>query len=147
MNKKTIIVLIISTIILVIASVTTIYGEASIEDAYIIDKPNQTKSSPDLSENISENIPSFDPDSNVYLTILVKHISSEDLISVKWKKIENKKERIVQENILDLPKDGSGKIVVSLARKNQKLVPGDYIVEVFLNGKNEISKKFIIREK
>ncbi|MBC7332929.1 MAG: hypothetical protein H5T85_00435 [Actinobacteria bacterium] len=141
MSKKTIILLIVTTAVLIVASVTTVYGETQIEDAFL--KDSSTPAS--LEQGSIEDIPSFNSTSSVFLTILVKNISTDDVINIKWKKIENGEENTIQDNTLNVTEKGSGKIVISLARKNKKLEVGDYIVEIYLNGKREMVKEFRIK--
>lgn len=84
---------------------------------------------------------------DIYLIIEVKHLTTEDEIKVEWEKIENSSYKIIQKNIVNLEQKGSGKIIISLVKKNDMYPPGNYNVRIYLNGSSKISKKFYISDK
>ena len=141
MSKRSIIILIICTIILIIVSITTVHNKPEIKDIYISSDKNLIF---DESNYNNEPLHIDSLKSNIYLTLVVKYLSTEDEIRINWKRVENNEEKIIQQNILHPEENGSGEIVVSLARKNQKLSPGTYRVDVFLNNKKSITKDFYI---
>jgi len=141
MSKRSIIILIICTIILIIVSVTTVYNKPEIKDIYISSNKNLIF---EESNNNNEPIHIDSLKSNIYLTLIVRYLSVEDEIKINWERVENNEEKIIQQNILHPEKSGSGEIVVSLVRKNQELIPGRYNVEIFLNNKKSITKEFYI---
>lgn len=141
MSKRSVVILITCTIILAVASVVTIYNEPEIESAHISSDINLA-----LDESRQRSGVSYfdDSDSNVYLILAVKNLSVEDEIKINWKILEGNSEKIIQENIIQPEENGSGEMIVSLVRKNKKLIPCSYTVEVFLNNDKKITKKFIV---
>jgi len=141
MSKRSVVILITCTIILAVASVVTIYNKPEIESAHISSDINLA-----LDESRQRSGVSYfdDSDSNVYLILAVKNLSVEDEIKINWKILEGNSEKIIQENIIQPEENGSGKMIVSLVRKNKKLIPCSYTVEVFLNNDKKITKKFIV---
>jgi hypothetical protein len=142
MSRKTIIILIVIAAIFVIVAFTTTKKEPSIEKAYISD--NNNLSEKELGEIDSKN-KLYDTKSNIYLIIFVKNLTKENEIKITWKKIDNSTEKIVQENLLKPENDGSGKIIISLIRKNQVYMPGIYKVEILLNGFKKAGSEFKIK--
>ena len=142
MSRKTIIILIVIAAILVIVAFATTKKEPSTEKAYISD--NNNLSEKELGEIESKN-KLFDTKSNIYLIIFVKNLTKENELKINWKKIDNGTEKIVQENLLKPENDGSGKIIISLIRKNQVNMPGTYKAEILLDGQKEASVEFKIK--
>lgn len=143
MSKRSIVILVISTIILIIVSITVVYNEPDIEDACISSSKSITQ---DQAKQNDYDLGFDNLNSNIYLILTVKHLTKQDEIKIDWKRIENKTEETIQENVFNPKQDGSGKIIISLIKKNQKLTPGKYIVEVFLNDSKKITKQFYISE-
>lgn len=143
MSRKSIIILIVCTVILILVSITTVYSEPEIENLFIsIDKDLNHKHLAELEDNQIF----YNTSSDIYLILMVKNLSIEDEIKVIFKKTDNNYQKIIQENIITPQKNGSGKITISLINKNNELTAGDYSVEVFLN-KNKIdTKNFNIKE-
>jgi len=123
MSKRSVVILIVCTIILAIASVVTIYNEPEIESAHISSDINLA-----LDESKQNGGVSYfdDLDSNIYLILAVKNLSAEDEIKINWKILEDNSEKIIQKNIIQPEESGSGKMIVSLVRKNKKLIPCSY---------------------
>jgi hypothetical protein len=142
MSRKTIIILIVIAAIFVIVAFATTKKEPSIEKAYISD--NNNLSEKELGEIDSKN-KLYDTKSNIYLIIFAKNFIKENELKITWKKIDNSTEKIVQENLLKPENDGSGKIIISLIRKNQVYIPGTYKVEILLNGLKETDAEFKIK--
>lgn len=142
MSRKTIIILTVIAAIFVIVAFTTTKKEPSIEKAYISD--NNNLSEKELGEIDSKN-KLYDTKSNIYLIIFVKNLTKENELKITWKKIDNSTEKIVQENLLKPENDGSGKIIISLIRKNQAYIPGTYKVETLLNGFKKADSEFKIK--
>lgn len=141
MSKNGIVILVISTIILIIVSITVVYNEPDIEDACISSSKSITQ---DQAKQNDYDLGSDNLNSNIYLILTVKHLTKQDEIKIDWKRIENKTEETIQKNIFNPKQGGSGKIIISLVKKNQKLIPGKYIVEVSLNDSKKIIKQFYI---
>ncbi len=144
MKKINIIILIICTIILIIVSITTVMKKRpDIENIYL--SSDRDSSFDKLKQNNNYYFDGRNLD--IYLIIEVKHLTTEDEIKVQWEKIENSSCKIIQKNIVNLEQKGSGKIIISLVKKNDMYPSGGYNVRVYLNGGSKISKKFYISDK
>lgn len=143
MKKINIIILIICTIILIIVSITVMQKRPDIENIYL--SSDRDSSFDKLKQNNNYYFDSRNLD--IYLIIEVKHLTTEDEIKVEWEKIENSSYKIIQKNIVNLEQKGSGKIIISLVKKNDMYPPGNYDVRIYLNGSSKISKKFYISDK
>ncbi|NQT66450.1 MAG: hypothetical protein HQ569_02595 [Actinobacteria bacterium] len=143
MKKINIIILIICTIILIIVSITVMQKRPDIESIYL--SSDRDSSFDKLKQNNNYYFDSQNLD--IYLIIEVKHLTTEDEIKVQWEKIENSSYKIIQKNIVNPEQKGSGKIIISLVKKNDMYPPGNYNVRIYLNGVSKISKKFYISAK
>ncbi|MFZ3085252.1 MAG: hypothetical protein WA097_01240 [Candidatus Hydromicrobium sp.] len=143
MKKINIIILIICTIILIIVSITVMQKRPDIENIYL--SSDRDSSFDKLKQNNNYYFDSRNLD--IYLIIEVKHLTTEDEIKVEWEKIENSSYKIIQKNIVNPEQKGSGKIIISLVKKNDMYPPGNYNVRIYLNGSSKISKKFYISDK
>lgn len=143
MKKINIIILIICTIILIIVSITVMQKRPDIETIYL--SSDRDSSFDKLKQNNNYYFDSRNLD--IYLIIEVKHLTTEDEIKVEWEKIENSSYKIIQKNIVNPEQKGSGKIIISLVKKNDMYPPGNYNVRIYLNGSSKISKKFYISDK
>jgi len=144
MKKINIIILIICTIILIIVSITTVKKKSpDIENIYL--SSDRDSGFDQLKQNDNYHFDSQNLD--IYLIIEVKHLTTEDEIKARWEKIENGSCKIIQKNIVNPEQNGSGKIIISLVKKNDMYSPGSYEVRVYLNGDSKISKKFYISDK
>lgn len=143
MKKINIIILIICTIILIIVSITVMQKRPDIENIYL--SSDRDSSFDKLKQNNNYYFDSRNLD--IYLIIEVKHLTTEDEIKVEWEKIENSSYKIIQKNIVNPEQKGSGKIIISLVKKNDMYPPGNYNVRIYLNGVSKISKKFYISDK
>ncbi|MBA7559612.1 hypothetical protein ES708_01227 [subsurface metagenome] len=143
MKKINIIILIICTIILIIVSITVMQKRPDIESIYL--SSDRDSSFDKLKQNNNYYFDSQNLD--IYLIIEVKHLTTEDEIKVQWEKIENSSYKIIQKNIVNPEQKGSGKIIISLVKKNDMYSPGNYNVRIYLNGVSKISKKFYISAK
>ncbi len=144
MKKINIIILIICTIILIIVSITTVIKKRpDIENIYL--SSDRDSSFDKLKQNNNYYFDGRNLD--IYLIIEVKHLTTEDEIKVQWEKIENSSCKIIQKNIVNPEQKGSGKIIISLVKKNDMYLSGGYNVRVYLNGGSKISKKFYISDK
>ena len=141
MSRRTIILLIVITIILIIISVATVVKNPCIKNAYITCDKELTK---DELESCSNKVEFSCHDSKIYAILFVEDLSSEDKITVNWNIIQDNTEKTIQESIIYPEKDGTGKVIISLARRNKTLPPGNYTVEIFLNDIKVIIRQFNI---
>ncbi len=140
MKKRNILIIIILTLILTIVSITTLQKKPDIENIYL--SSSKDSSFNELSQDNHDYFNSRD--SNIYLIIDVKHLTTEDEIKVEWEKIEDNSNEIIQSNTVKPEQKGSGKIIILLVKKNGIYSPGSYNVKVYLNRDNKISEKFYI---
>ncbi|MFA5015431.1 MAG: hypothetical protein WC549_07825 [Actinomycetota bacterium] len=140
MKKRNIIIFIICTGLLIIVVITTIHEKPDIENIYLSSDKNSDfeKLKPDNDYTFSTQ----DPD--IYLIMEVKHFGVKDEIEVEWIKIENGSYDVIQKNIINPEKKGSGKIIVSLIKHNNVYSTGSYSVDTYLNGDKKITKEFHI---
>ncbi len=142
MSKRNIIIIVTLTIILIIAAVLIIYTKPDIENIYLSSDKNSG-----IDKQKQNNSYYFKKlDTNIYLIIVVRHITTKNEIKVLWEKIRNDSSEIIQKNIIYPEKNGSGKIIVSLIKKNDIYTPGTYNITVYLNGDMKVSEKFYISE-
>lgn len=140
MKKRNILIIIILTIILAIVSITTLQKKPDIENIYLSSSKDSS-----LNELSQDNHNYFNSrNSNIYLIINVKHLTTEDEIRVEWEKIEDNSNEIIQSNTVKPEQKGSGKIIILLVKKNGIYSPGNYNVKIYLNRDNKISEKFYI---
>lgn len=142
MSKRNIVIIVTLTIILIIAAVLIIYTKPDIENIYLSSDKNSG-----IDKQKQNNSYYFKKlDTNIYLIIVVRHITTKNEIKVLWEKIRNDSSEIIQKNIIYPEKNGSGKIIVSLIKKNDIYTPGTYNITVYLNGDMKVSEKFYISE-
>jgi len=142
MNKRNITIIIITVIVLIIAVIATIYTKPGIENIYL--SSDKDSGIDEIKKDNGYYFSSLDTD--IYLIIEVKHLTTGDEIKVQWEKIENDSIEIIQKNIVYPEKKGSGKIVASLVKKNNTYSPGTYNVTVYLSGVEKMSEKFYISD-
>jgi hypothetical protein len=142
MNRKTIVILIVLTAIFAVVALTLLKKETTIENVII-------SNNADLIENEAKNTEDtqieFTRESEIFAIILVKNITKKDTISIKWEIIENITEKIVQDDKVIPKEEGSGELIVSLARKNNQHEIGKYKLSVSLNNQTPIIKEFTVK--
>jgi hypothetical protein len=142
MKIRDIIIIIILTMILAIASINTLEREPEIESIYLSSDIDL-----DFERLKLENDHNFNSaESNIYLIMKVNNLTVDDNIIVKWKKTEDANaQKVVQEDAFNPVQDGSGKIVILMVKKNNRYTAGKYCVEAGLNKSNNmISEQFSI---
>ncbi|MDD3628759.1 MAG: hypothetical protein PHN81_03130 [Actinomycetota bacterium] len=141
MKKRDIIIILILTVLIIIVLTTTLQKNPEIENIHLSNNKDS-----DFSEFLQNDDYSFKSDGpDIYLIIKVKNLAVDDELNVKWEKTKNSVSEIIQENTIKPEGSGSGKIVVALIKRNGIYADGNYIVKVYLNGENKISKKFSIQ--
>ncbi len=141
MKIRDIIIIILLTIILAIASINTLEREPDIESIYLSSNKDL-----DFDQLKLENAHDFiSVESNIYLIMKVAHLTSDDNIIAQWIKMDGDSvQRVVQEDTFNPVQEGSGKIVIMMVKKNNRYDDGEYRVEVSLNKRNTISEQFSI---
>ncbi len=140
MKKRNIIIFIICTGLLIIVVITTMQEKPDIENIYLSLDKNFDFEKLKLDNNYTFS----SQDSDIYLIMEVKHLGLEDEIKVEWIKIENNSYDVIQKNIINPEKKGSGKIIISLIKHNNVYSAGSYNVETYLNGDKKITEEFYI---
>jgi hypothetical protein len=142
MGKRNIIIIIIITIVLITAAVTIIYTKPDIVNLYLCSDKNL------LSDVQNQNDIYYfkSTQADIYLVIEVKNIKTDDEIKAMWRKIDDDFSEIIQKNIVYPEKKGSGRIIISLAKRDDRYSPGFYSVEVYLNGYMDATKDFFVSE-
>lgn len=142
MKKRNIIIFIICTGLLIIVVITTIHEKPDIKNIYLsLDKNFDFEK---LKPYNNHTFSTQDPD--IYLIMEAKHFGPEDEIEVEWIKIENDSYDVIQKNIINPEKKGSGKIIVSLIKHNNAYSAGSYNVETYLNGDKKNTEEFHITD-
>lgn len=142
MGKRNIIIIIIITLVLIIAAFTIIYTKPDIANLYLCSDKNSTA----VVQNQNDDYYFKSTHTNIYLVIEVRNVTIDDEIKAMWRKIDDSFSEIIQKNIVYPEKKGSGNIIISLVKKDDRYLPGSYSVEVYLNGYKDATKDFFISE-
>ena len=146
MSRKAIIILIVITAIFAIIAFVSVKNLPSIENAFITD--NNKLSEKELSNDLSQNkdiVFTGDPGLNIYAVIFVKDITEKDQIKLKWIFEDSSSEKTIQEDLIKPESNGSGQIVVSLAKKDNRFENGNYKAVLSLNDSQNLTKIFTIK--
>ncbi|MGM0365778.1 MAG: hypothetical protein ACQEP5_04520 [Actinomycetota bacterium] len=141
MNKKSIIIIIVCTLIFIAVSLTTVYREPAIESIYLSEE--EILSSEQLAE-LGKSTFSGNTE-NIYLIIEVKYLDVEHIINITWEKYENERYTIVQQDTVYPERQGSGFITITMAKRNEAIPEGTYRVEAILNNRQRMVKNFEVR--
>jgi hypothetical protein len=142
MSKRNIIIIVVITIVLIIAAAAILYPKPNIKDLYLCSDKNY--GTDEQNHNYGYYFKSTDTD--IYLVIEVRSMTTDDEIKATWRKIDDDSSDIFQKNIIYPENKGSGIIIVSLVKKDNRYSPGIYSVEVCLNGCKEATEDFFILE-
>ena len=146
MSRKAIIILIVITAIFAIIAFVSVKTSPSIENAFITD--NNKLSEKELSNDFSQNkdiVFTGNPGLNIYAVIFVKNITEKDQIKLKWIFEDDGSEKTIQEDLIKPENNGSGQIVVPLAKKDNGFENGNYKAVLSLNDSQNLTKKFTIK--
>ena len=146
MSRKAIIILIVITAIFVIIAFVSVKTSPSIENAFITD--NNKLSEKELSGDFSQNndiVFTDNPGLNIYAVIFIKDITEKDQIKLEWIFEDGSSEKTIQEDLIKPDSNGSGQIVVSLAKKDNGFENGNYKAVLSLNDSQNLTKKFTIK--
>ncbi|MBE3090529.1 MAG: hypothetical protein IMZ45_05785 [Actinobacteria bacterium] len=146
MSRKAIIILIVITAIFAIIAFVSVKTSPSIENAFITD--NNKLSEKELSNDFSQNkdiVFTGNPSLNIYAVIFVKDITEKDQIKLKWIFEDDSSEKTIQEDLIKPENNGSGQIVVSLAKKDNGFENGNYKAVLSLNDSQNLTKIFTIK--
>ena len=146
MSRKAIIILIVITALFAIIAFVSVKTSPSIENAFITD--SKKLSEKELSNDFSQNkdiVFTGDPSLNIYAVIFVKNITEKDQIKLKWIFEDGSSEKTIQEDLIKPENNGSGQIVVPLAKKDNGFENGSYKAVISLNDSQNLTKKFTIK--
>ncbi|MBU4292764.1 MAG: hypothetical protein KJ770_01760 [Actinobacteria bacterium] len=146
MSRKAIIILIVITAIFVLIAFVSVETSPSLKNAFITD--NNKLSEKELSNDFSQNkdiVFTGNPSLNIYALVFVKDITEKDQVKLKWIFEDDSSEKTIQEDLIKPENNGSGQIVVSLAKKDNGFENGNYKVVLSLNDSQNLTKKFTIK--
>ncbi len=141
MGKKSIIIIIVCTLLFVAASFVTTRREPALEALYL--SPEKIIV-PEALEGIKP--AAFRSDSpEIYLLIEVKHLTLENKIEVIWEKYEGDEYIVVQRDTIQPEQQGSGVISINMAKRDGRIPEGEYKVEAMLDKRRGIALDFTVR--
>jgi hypothetical protein len=145
-SRKAVIILIVITAIFMIIAFVSAETSPSIVSAFITD--NDKLSEKELNNNFGQGkdvVFTGNPVPNIYAVIFVKDITEKDQIKLKWIFGDTSSEKTIQEDLIKPASNGSGQIVVTLAKKDSGFENGSYEAVLSLNDSEALVKKFIIK--
>lgn len=146
MSRKAIVILIVITAIFAAIAFSSVKASPSIENALITDNDKFSETELDAYEGQTEDfIFTSGASLNIYAVIFVKNITSKDQIGLKWIIEDGGTEKTIQEESIKPEGDGSGKIVISLAKKDGGYETGNYKAILTLNDSQQLTKRFTIK--
>ena len=134
------------TALFAIIAFVSVKTSPSIENAFITDNNKLTEK--ELSNDLSQNkdiVFTGNPGLNIYAVIFVKDITEKDQIKLKWVFEDGSSQKTIQEDLIKPASNGSGQIVVSLAKKDNGFENGNYKAVISLNDSQNLTKKFTIK--
>ena len=138
MSKKSIIIIIVCTLIFIAVSIATVHREPAIEDIHLSDTKILS----------SEELALLDPPvfskntENIYLILEVQYLVPEHEIIIIWERYDQDKYILVQQDTINPQKQGSGFITITLAKRNEAFPEGIYRVEAILDNRQRLVKNF-----
>ncbi len=141
MSKKSIIIIIVCTLIFIAASIATVYREPAIEAIYfseqkILSGEELAKQSPYVFDSQAQDI---------YLIMEVKYLSPTHEIQVLWEQYDQQEYHTVQQDTLNPQEQGSGFITVTMAKRDGRIPEGRYRVVAVLNHKQRVTEYFEVQ--
>ncbi|MDD3776945.1 MAG: hypothetical protein PHN32_05005 [Actinomycetota bacterium] len=126
MSKRSIIIIVVVTLILVAISLTTYYRDPEIKNIYLSEL--KTKPMPSTIE------PLFyaSSTSDIYLIIEAENLKTQHTLAVDWEKENQDGYSLVQHDTITPQTEGSGTITISMIKRDGSLQPGKYKVSVTL---------------
>lgn len=132
-NRKVIVVLVAITLIALAIAFSGEDGSKKIEDAYVTaDRDIRPEPADSQDSTIFE-----DDTENIFLVLEASKLEPKDDIRFIFYREEGP---VIQETFFNPEKKGTGKITVSLLKKDGGYEPGKYLIEIFLNGDLAVEK-------
>lgn len=125
MSIRNVIILVVITAIFAAVAFTVFQKTAEIESVFITD---------DISFSAKEGMylrnekPVFEKETQIYAVLFVKNMTNESTVNIRWELDNSNNFEPVQENHLVLKEEVSGRIIVSLIKKNNSNIAGNYRV-------------------
>jgi len=142
MSRNNILILLIIAAIFTAIAFTLFQKNPAIEKVLISEDAEAVK--PAINDNISPD-PVFNKESQLYAIVFINNAAADDIINMKWAIKNNGSDEIIQENQLTIKNDkGSGKIIFSLAKKDNTYRQGKYIIKIIYK-QQEIVSEFEIK--
>ncbi|MCG9479347.1 MAG: hypothetical protein K9H14_03960 [Actinomycetia bacterium] len=138
MTKKSIIIIIVCTFILIAISVTTVYKEPKIKGIYVSSQNNMPENS------ILDPLFSSDSITDIFLLIEAENLKLDNMIEVSWKKYEDGDYIAVQHDTIYPENSGSGIITITMVKRNGLVPEGKYRVSVNLVNHPVLTTEFEI---
>lgn len=143
MARRTITIILVITAIIAAVAYTTLEREKAIDRVLLSDSYSTLASDPAAEvKELSE----FENGSEIYVIIMLENITMDDSINVQWKRVVEEGEILVQEDTIIEKQEGTGPLVISLAKKNDMHEAGKYKLYVSLNELETIEKSFEVKE-
>ncbi|MBM3699505.1 MAG: hypothetical protein FJW68_01130 [Actinobacteria bacterium] len=142
MSRNNIIILLIIAVIFAAIVFTLFQKNPAIEKVLISEDAEAVNPHPNASTSPDT---VFSKESQLYAIVFINNASTDDIINMKWTIKNNGSEEIIQENQLTIKNDkGSGKIIFSLAKKDNTYTQGNHIVKIIYK-QQEIVSEFEIK--
>ena len=142
MSRNNILILLIIAAIFTAIAFTLFQKNPAIEKVLISEDAEAVK--PAINDNTSPG-PFFSKESQLYAIVFINNAAADDIINMKWAIKNNGSDETIQENQLTIKNDkGSGKIIFSLAKKDNTYRQGKHIVKIIYK-QQEIVSEFEIK--
>jgi Tfp pilus assembly major pilin PilA len=142
MSRNNILILLIIAAIFAAIAFTLFQKNPEIEKVIISEDAEAAK--PDSDKNTNP-YPVFGKDSQLYVIVFINNAAADDNINLEWAVINSDGQELIQENQLTVKNaEGSGKIIFSLAKKDNAYRQGKHIVKISYM-QQEIASEFEIK--
>jgi LPS O-antigen subunit length determinant protein (WzzB/FepE family) len=145
MNRKSAIILIMLAAIFAAVIYTLLIKEPLIEKVIITEKKSLSEAEmQSLTSDTSDDFV-FNNSSGIYAIFIVKNLKTGNTINIKWFKVKDSKEELMQDDSVTTKKEGSGQVATGFTMKNDAYEPGNYRMEYSLDAGTPISVSFSVK--
>lgn len=150
MNRRIIIILIVVSAIIAVIAYTFLMEKTEIKK--VIFSEDKSLTDAEVENYDIKTIPAFNEQSQIYAIIIASDIKKGDKLKIRWN-INNPEvtgpgskdnSLLVQEDSIEIKQEGSGKIIVSLVKKDDMNAVGDYSVDIYLRENSPLTYYFKI---
>jgi hypothetical protein len=145
MNRKSVVILILLAAIFAAVIYSMLIKEPLIGKVIISEKNSLSEAEIQSLQSGKKDDFVFINSSGIYAIFIVKDLEIGNTINIKWFKIKDPKEELVQDDSVTTKKEGSGQIVTGFIMKNDAYEPGNYRLEYSLNGGTPFSVNFAVK--